>query len=542
MLAGLGAVGVAFSNGGCTAQVGEPGGGAAVVTGGSASPDSPGGGGASPSADGGSQPGRNDGGSGGGGGGGSKPGVLVSPFARLSRVEYQATIKAAFGVEASTSGIPDDSRVGPFTSNVSVLPDPAGTFMLASEDLAALIVPSKIPACTAANAATCIPRSYQGPIEKLYRRTLAPAELTAFATLLTTLEKAGVTSEEASRRLISSVLMSPDFLFRVTPIGGAPARAQQLAEQLSYALWDAPPDVELASAAQASPADLGARLRDQAVRLSKDPRAVTPLARFLAQWLRVDVDNHLDEIGYEKSPLYLELSEFVKDSLANNVPVTSFVNGKRGFVHKDNFDKYGLSASTSSSPVVAVTWPANSARRGVLGEELLIDATRHPDPSRRSIFRGHLVQSSLLCNDIPPPPPELQALAGEVSDRTADPRCKTCHLLMEPVGAAFAALDSDHTGAIPPAVLNGSDEVGGTYPDIATLLDKIAPSQAYADCFARHLLGFFLEQDPTLVEDAAVADIASIVKSGGGFGDAVAQLIVSLEARSKSVTPWCAAP
>jgi Protein of unknown function (DUF1592)/Protein of unknown function (DUF1588) len=362
------------------------------------------------------------------------------------------------------------------------------------------------------------------------------------AALLATLEKAGLTSQDATRQMVSYALISPDFIFRATPVAGDAARAQQLTEQLSFALWDSPPDAELSRAAQGSATDLGARLRTQAARLAKDPRAVTPLARFLAQWLRVDVDDNLGDPTYASSPLYVELLAFAQDALTNNVPVTSIVNGTHGFVQKGNFAAYAMPAVSSTANVVPVTWPAASARRGMIGEEILMDSTRHPDPTRRPIFRGHLVQSSLLCVNIPPPSPELQALAGEVTDRTTDVRCKTCHLLMEPVGKAFAGMDLDNSAPVPPAILNGTPEIAGTYADLPTLLDKIAKSQAYADCFSRNLLSFFLEQDPEAVDEDAVADVASIVKSGGGFDDAIAQMIVSLEARSKSVTPWCAGP
>lgn len=478
-----------------------------------------------------------------GGAASSDPTVPVAAsYARLTRAEYQATIKAAFGIDASIAGVPDDSRIGPYTSNIDVSPDPASAFMLSSEDLAALIVPTKIAACTAATASTCIPKNFQPAFEKLYRRALTAAEVTTFANMLSALEKAGVSSQDASREMVSTVLMSSDFLFRTTPVGGAAARGQQLAEQLSYALWDAPPDADLTTAAQGTATDLGSRLKTQALRLSKDARAVTPLARFVAQWLRVDVDVELADPTYATNPVYVELTAFVQDALTNNVPVTSFVNGTKGFIQKGNFAKYGMTAPSSTANVVPVTWPADSPRRGMIGQELIMDATRHPDATRRPIFRGNLVQSSLLCTEIPPPSPELQALAGEVADRTTDIRCSTCHLMMEPVGAAFAAVDLDHTGAAPQAVINGNKEVAGTYPDLPTLLDKIAKSQTYADCFSRNLLGFFLEQEPKTVDKDAVADISSMVKAGSGFGDVVAQMVVTLEARSKSLTPWCAAP
>ncbi len=476
-------------------------------------------------------------------GGAAAPGVLQTGFARLTRAEYRATIKDAFGIDAEVSGIPEDGRVGPFTSNIAFASDPVQPFLVASEDLAALIVPARLPACTAAKAATCISGSYQKPFERLFRRPISATELAAWSTMLADLEKAGLTSEAATRAMVTSALLNPDALFRAAPLSGDVARARRLAEHLSYTLWDAPPDSELAAVGNGGTSDLGTRLRGHAERLARDPRAVPVLARFVAQWLHVDLDLKLGaDTKYATSPLYLELLAFVQDALSNAVPVTSLVNGTRGFVHKNNLTPYGLTSVSGTADVAPVTWPAASPRRGVIGEEAIVDPTRHPDVSRRAIFRGLLVRSSLLCDRIPPPSAELVAMAGEVADRTKDSRCSGCHLLMEPVGAAFAALDRDFTGTPPAAVLNSHDELAGSYPALSGLLDAIAGSRAFSDCFARQIWAFFLEQPPTAVDDASVAEIAAVVKAGGSLGDVLGQMAVSLEARSRAAVPWCEGP
>jgi hypothetical protein len=103
--------------------------------------------------------------------------VLQSGFSRLTRAEYRATIKDAFGVDADVSGIPEDGRVGPYTSNIAFASDPVQPFLLASEDLAALIVPGKLPTCCAATASTCISTSYGKPFERLFRRPVAATEV-----------------------------------------------------------------------------------------------------------------------------------------------------------------------------------------------------------------------------------------------------------------------------------------------------------------------------------------------------------------------------
>jgi hypothetical protein len=487
----------------------------------------------------GSGTGNSGGGGGSGGAGTPAPGELGAPYARLTRAEYRATIEAAFGVDAPVSGIPDDGRIGPFTSNVASL-DPAHEFLLASEDLAAQIVPSTLPACSGASAASCVAASYQAPLERLYRRTLSSTELEKLAELVTSLEASGVSAEDATRAMVVSALMSADFLFRATPLSGDPARARRLVEHLSYALWDAPPDSELVTASLNGATDLAPALKEQALRLGADARSVPVLARFLAQWLHVDVDSKLGDNSHDfaASPLYAELLAFAGHALASNISVKSFVNGTHGFIQRENFAAYGMAPVSAAEDVVAVSWEGSS-RRGLLSEELFLDATRHPIPSRRPIFRGRLVRSSLLCEPIASPPANVVDLDAEVSDRTTDVRCAGCHLLMDPIGKAFATLDLDNTLSAPPAVVTGSGEISGEYADLPTLLDAIAESQTYADCFSRNLLGFFLEQDPEHVDAAAVGDVSAVVKAGGGLAEALAQVVASLDERSRTAVPWC---
>jgi hypothetical protein len=153
-----------------------------------------------------------------------------------------------------------------------------------------------------------------------------------------------------------------------------------------------------------------------------------------------------------------------------------------------------------------------------------------------------LVRSSLLCQPIPAPSAELVALAGEVTDRTKDARCMACHQLLEPVGAAFAALDRDFTGTAPALQLNSHTELGGTYPQLSAFFDAVAGSRAFSDCFARQIWAFFLEQPLADVDAGSIAEIAAVVQAGGSLGDVVSQMAVSLEARSRTVVPWCAGP
>jgi hypothetical protein len=80
-----------------------------------------------------------------------------SPFTRLTRAEYRATVQAAFGIAPEITLLPEDARLGPFTSNASTSTDPVHPYLLAAEDIAATIVPALRGVCETPNPIECVP-------------------------------------------------------------------------------------------------------------------------------------------------------------------------------------------------------------------------------------------------------------------------------------------------------------------------------------------------------------------------------------------------
>jgi hypothetical protein len=468
---------------------------------------------------------------------------VFGAYTRLTQAEYRVTVLDAFGVDPNMALIPVDGRIGQYTSNASVSPDPVHPYLLAAEDLAVVLVPGELPACEVESAEECLRDNYAEPLARLYRRPVTETELTQLSGMLASVVEGGGTATDASRAVIVTALLNPDFLFRASPVANdAATKARRLAESVSYTLWDAPPDASLASITEASATELPALLREHALRLAGNQRATPIVARFLAQWLRVDTDLRLGDADFATSPRYLELLAYVADALESDPPVRDLVSGTRGFVHEDNVDAYGLDSVSGSDDVAAVSWSASSPQRGLVAQDLFADATRHPDAGRRPIFRGKLVRTSLLCDTIASPSAELLALADQVSDRTVDPRCAGCHLLMDPIGRAFAALDRDHEGVVEAAEVFDHPGLDGTYADLPALLDAIANSRSFAECFSRHWLAFFLEQPLDAADPTFVSELADLVQSGGSLRDVIGETAVGFESRANLATAWCEGP
>lgn len=478
------------------------------------------------------------GGGGPGSGGAAADDAHLRDISRLTRIEYRETVASALGVTPDVKLVPEDGRIAHFTSNVGVTPDPVHPYLLVAEELATDLVPDVLPACTPTDSSTCFDANFRTPLERLFRRQISTAEGTSWQMVMTNVIEAGGDDVLATRSMLAAALLSPDFLFRSSASNaGENAWARRAADWISFALWDAPPDEELGSATSAETA-LAASLAQQAQRLATDERAVATFARFLGQWLEVDTDLRQDEDdAFTTSPDYLELVAFVREAVSRGTPVTDFVGGSWGMVHPDHAELYGTGGDEEE--VIRVDWPVGSLRRGLLGQELFAGSTRHPDQGRRPIFRGLLVRRNLLCDRIQAPDAALVALAGEVEDRTVDTRCASCHRAIDPIGAAFAALDPDAEDPSLEATLIGHDELEGTYTDVAELLEAVAESRSFAECFSRQWLAFFLEQETVDVSPSWVSALADSVQDGASLADIVEQTAFELAVRSESSLPWC---
>ena len=104
---------------------------------------------------------------------------------------------------------------------------------------------------------------------RAYRRPLTATERDDLLAYYRTLrEKDGLSHEDAMRDCLVSVLMSPDFCYRIDLVRRAnrrrvrPLSDHALASRLSYFLWSSMPDEELLAAAARRPAAArGARAR-----------------------------------------------------------------------------------------------------------------------------------------------------------------------------------------------------------------------------------------------------------------------------------------
>ena len=290
------------------------------------------------------------------------------------------------------------------------------------------------------------------------------------------------------RRALESILVDPEFLFRIErdPPGTAPATAYrlsdvELAARLSFFLWASIPDDELLEAAEAG------RLRDPEVleaqvrRMLADERAGTLVTSFAAQWLHLrrmrtvspDVNAFPAFDENLRDALVRETELFVGSQLRDDRSVVELLTADYTFVDERLARHYGI-PGVYGPRFRRVEWD-DDRRRGLLGQGSILTVTSLA--TRTSpVVRGKWILENLLGTPPPPPPPDVpeleeQAESGEATSlrarleaHRANPVCSGCHSRMDPLG--FALENFDAVGQWRDADAGGAPiDTAGVLPD-----------------------------------------------------------------------------
>ena len=327
--------------------------------------------------------------------------------------------------------------------------------------------------------------------------------------------------EPALETAIASILVSPQFLFRIErdppdqPAHSAyPITDLELASRLSFFLWSSLPDDELLRQAEAGRLRDPQILRQQTRRMLASAKSDSLTRIFANQWLHLrnlesitpdlrefpDFDHNLREaLGRETELLFATVVREDRSLLDLLRPGTTYLN-ERLAKHYDVPHIYG-------DRFRRVTLDGELARGGLLRQGSILTVTSYA--TRTSpVIRGKWVLENLLGTPPPPPPPNVPALQDNtvaakltVRERLAEHRanaaCASCHNFMDPVGLALENYDAigrfrateegrpiDASGGLP----NGSQFTGVSGLEQALL----ARPDLFALTMAEKLLTFAL--------------------------------------------------
>jgi hypothetical protein len=298
---------------------------------------------------------------------------------------------------------------------------------------------------------------------RAYRRPVTDADLKAPLKFYRDSRQEG-NFEAGIESALSSVLVSPEFLFRVEtdPPNVAPNTAYHLsdleiASRLSFFLWSSIPDDELLNSAVSGKLKTPAGLEQQVRRMLADPRSRSLVNNFAEQWLYLrnlssttpdmrlfpDFDDNLRQAFRQETELFFD------DIIRQDRPVPELLSANYTFVNERLAKHYGI-PNVYGSRFRRIEY---EGRGGLLRQGSILIVTSYA--TRTSpVIRGKWVLENILGVPPPPPPPAVPPLkdnagstkALSVRERLALHRanmpCAGCHRLMDPVGFSLENYDA----------------------------------------------------------------------------------------------------
>lgn len=277
----------------------------------------------------------------------------------------------------------------------------------------------------------------------------------------------GGTFESGIEGALTWLLVDPKFLYRFEeePQGLAdgevyPISDLELASRLSFFLWSSIPDEQLLALAAAG------RLREEGVlgqevqRMLADPRAGALVENFAGQWLKL---RELEAAAPQDPAFDTALREamrqetllFFRSIVREDRNLLTLLDADYTYLNERLAAHYGI-AGVRGGYMRKVELPADSPRRGLLGQGSILTATSVPDRTS-PVIRGAWIVENVLGAHVPSPPPGVEtnldpkAAPGQQSPadtlrqrlemHRADPVCAACHKIMDPIGFALENFD-----------------------------------------------------------------------------------------------------
>lgn len=378
------------------------------------------------------------------------------------------------------------------------------------------LIPCK-PASESAADPACATKFIEQTGRLLHRRALSQEEAATYV------KDAGLAADRLKdfyaglSVVLEGMLISPEVLFIVEQPEQDPKDAVRprldgysLASRLSFFLWNAGPDDELLKAAESGELHTGKGLTRTVDRMLASPRLEDGVRAFFDDMFAFD-----DFDSLSKDPTVYPFFTGVTVSDAREQTLRTAVDhllAKKG----DYRDLY-TTRSTFISPALAALYrmpappgwtsyefPADSPRAGVLTHVSFLAVHSHPGRSSPT-KRGKALRELLLCQKVPPPPPNVDFSLVENPDahyptqrdrvkaHLQDPVCAGCHKITDPTGLALENFDGsgryrDNESGV--AIDTSGDLDGKTFKDVQGMAQALHDNPALPTCFVNRLYSY----------------------------------------------------
>lgn len=299
-------------------------------------------------------------------------------------------------------------------------------------------------------------------MQRAFRRSLNTGELNRYMDFWRSIKDDFDRYEDGVKEVLVAVLCSPNFIYLFEP--ETPEKSKKsddefyLASQLSYFLWNSPPDETLTTLA--SEGDLYDELPEQIERMVNSPKITQMVNSFAFEWLRLDrhksmdtdVHEYEDYTRFVKEDMFKETYEFLHHVLKNNMSIMNFIDSDFAMLNQNLAEFYGIEGVKGNTfRPVALT--KNDQRGGLLSQGAFLNG--HSDgvqahPIKRAVW----LKEKILGDPPPPPPPNVPELDPDTPgfenltlkeqlflhrNKTS---CLDCHHKIDPFGVVFENYDA----------------------------------------------------------------------------------------------------
>lgn len=466
------------------------------------------------------------------------------PIHRLNVIEYAHTVKDLLGVtsvpmiallpnDGTSDGLDNHSdllgHISPLHFHVYF----AIAKVLTAEVFADAALRTRIMSCSpgAGVEEPCAREIIRNFGRRAWRRPLDGAEVDRLLMPMRVALASGQDFGGAMRRVVTALLSSMPFLYHLEidrppvamgPVSPAPRALTpyELASRLSYMVWRTMPDETLFALAASGDLSRPEVLTAQLDRLLADPRSQRMVEALSDNWLvaRWVANKPSDPLFQKMFPTFdaalrdamiAEAHLYLAEFFLGDRSFAEFLTADFNFVNAPLARHYGFPLPpTEGMTRVEVR---DDQRRGYLGLASTLTAGSYSGRTSPTL-RGVIVLDALLCDPLPPPPPEVDAniappLPSPISMRKAleehnhSPSCNACHKLSDPIGLAFENFDAigryrtvDSAGL--PIDVSALVWKGMTFDGPDQLIDIISNDPKFLNCPPQKLFGYAMRRGP----------------------------------------------
>jgi hypothetical protein len=526
--------------------------------------------GGNPGSPGGSLPGAGPGSTTGGDGTSSTPDVNRVAIHRLNNAEYDNTMHDLLGT-SSTPGksFIEDEKLFGFDDIAAAFGMTDAQYeqyfdaadALAEETFADPVRRAKIVTCTAGSSAdtTCTRKIVTDFGLRAWRRPLETAEVDRLVTLASDALTNGEDFNGSIKQVVKAMLSSVPFLYRVEADPDPAATdahlvgPYEMASRLSYLFWSTMPDTDLMQAAVKGNLVDPDVLSTEVDRLLADPRSSAFVSNFAGQWLGLrDLESHqVDPTVFPNWSEQLRTSmvdeglAYFREFLSGSRGMNDFFTADVNFVDGPLAQLYGIGGGNGSTATKVTN--TTDSRRGFVGLASFLTLTSYSYRTAPTL-RGKWVLENLLCQDIPPPPPNVPKLDSASADPSmlqsenvrkrleahrADPTCASCHKILDPIGLGLENFDA--IGKYRATYANGDAlDASGSLPDgtafvgLSELTDALSKDTRLLDCAAKKMMTYALSREIVASDTTYTQKIQTQWTTDGlGLASLLKQIVLS---------------